>query len=190
MKKLSKNFFLKNSIEVAKKLLGKILIRKYKGYIISGKIIETECYRGKDDCSSKAYNRTDKKHPMFGEPGILYIYLCYGKNYLLNIITEKKGKPGAVFIRALQPLSNLEIMKKLHKTKNIKNLTNGPGKLTDALFINKKLNGEDITKSKKIYIVDSKERIKIKTSSRIGIKIGLDKKWRFYIADNPYVSKI
>lgn len=181
MKRLNRNFYYKNSVAVAKKLLGKIIIRKYKGGMLSGKIVEVEAYRGNDDSGSHAYKKKTKRNSiMFGKPGYAYVYLCYGNHYLLNIVTEKEGQAGAVLIRAVEPL------------KGIDKATNGPGKLTRAFFIDKKFNGEDLIKSKELFIVENneKEKLKIKATSRIGIKTGLDKKWRFYIAGNKFVSKI
>ncbi len=190
MRRLKRKFFIKNSVFVAKKLLGKIIIRRYKGEELSGKIVEVESYRGKDDAGSHAYNKKTKRNfLMFGKPGISYIYFCYGNYYLLNIVTEKKGNPGAVLIRAIEPLKGIKTMMKLRGLKNIKKLTNGPGRLTQALFIDKSLNGEDVTKSNKLFFIDNKERFKIKVTTRIGIKKGLEKKWRFYIAGNTFVSK-
>lgn len=190
MNRLTRKFFNKNSVLVAKKLLGKIIIRRYKGVKLSGKIVEVESYRGRDDEGSHAHlKKTKRNFLMFGKPGIAYIYLCYGNYYLLNIVTERKGNPGAVLIRAIQPVEGIKTMLKMRRTKDIKKLTSGPGKLTEALAIDKSLNGEDITKSKKLFIINNNEKFKIKSSSRIGIKKGIEKKWRFYIDNNPFVSK-
>jgi DNA-3-methyladenine glycosylase len=181
MKRLNRDFYCKNSVTVAKKLLGKIIMRKYKGETLSGKIVEVEAYRGKDDSGSHAYKKKTKRNSiMFGKPGYAYVYLCYGNHYLLNVVAEKEGNAGAVLIRAVEPL------------KGIDKMTNGPGKLTKAFFIDKKFNGEDIVKSKELFIVENskKEKFTIKATSRIGIKTGLDKKWRFYIKGNKFVSKV
>ena len=190
MNRLSVNFFNKNSVCVAKKLLGKIIVRRYNGVKLSGKIVEVESYRGKDDAGSHAFKKkTQRNSLMFGKPGVAYIYLCYGNHYLLNIVTEKDGEPGAVLIRAIEPVNGIKTMMKMSGVKNINNLTNGPGKLTKALGIDKTLNGEDVTKSKKLFFLNNNKKFKINSSSRIGIKKGKEKKWRFYIANNPFVSK-
>lgn len=189
--RLNRKFFSQNSVIVAKKLLGKILIRKINGRKISGMIVETEAYRGNKDKGSHAYKKiTSRNKIMFGPPGFTYVYFCYGNHYLLNIVTEKKGKPGAVLIRALEPLTNIDEMKKRRRVFDKNQLTNGPGKLTEALAIGKKENNIDVIKDKNIYIEDLKLKkfFKIISSSRIGIKQGLEKKWRFYIAGNKYVS--
>lgn len=189
--RLSRSFFNRNSVIVAKELLGKVLVRKIKGKKISGMIVETEAYRGSNDEGSHAYKKiTPRNKIMFGPPGIAYVYFCYGNHYLLNIVTEKKGSPGSVLIRAIEPIDNILEMKKRRKTDNIYKLTNGPGKLTQAFGIGKNENGIDVVKSKTFFFIRPKKKRKFKiiSTSRVGIKQGLDKKWRFYIKDNKFVS--
>jgi DNA-3-methyladenine glycosylase len=189
--RLSRNFFSRNSVIVAKELLGKILVRKIKGKKISGMIVETEAYRGSKDEGSHAYKKiTPRNKIMFGPPGIAYVYFCYGNHYLLNIVTEKNGSPGSVLIRAIEPVDNISEMKKRRRTDDIYKLTNGPGKLTQAFDIGKNENGIDVIKSKTFFFIKpgNKHKFKIISTSRVGIKQGLDKKWRFYIKDNKFVS--
>ncbi len=189
--RLTRKFFDRNSVMVAKELLGKILVRRINGKRLTGKIVETEAYRGEKDPGSHAYRkRTPRNEIMFGPPGHAYVYFCYGNHYLLNIVTERKGKAGAVLIRALEPLTNIKEMIKRRKINDKYKLTNGPGKLTEAFAIDKNENGMDVIKSKKLFVVcsDKRERIKIISTSRVGIKRGLEKKWRFYIKGNKYIS--
>ena len=190
MKKIQRFFFNRNTVTVAKGLLGKFIVRKYKGTKLTGRIVETEAYRGKDDPGSHAFRKkTPRNAVMFGEPGHAYVYFCYGNHYLFNIVTEKKGDAGAVLIRAVEPVSGACKMKKLRKTEDETNLTNGPAKFTQAFSIDKKLDGYDLTKNE-IYIAGDgkKKSFKITAAKRIGIKTGLDKKWRFYVRGNKYVS--
>jgi len=189
-KKLKRNFFNKNTLIVAKKLLGKYLVRIYKGAVLAGKIVEVEAYRGQNDPGSHAYRRKTKRNSiMFGPPGFAYVYFCYGNHYLFNIVTEKEGLAGAVLVRALEPVSGIDKMKKNRKTGDIKILTNGPGKLTQAMNIGKAENGKDLTGSE-IYLVSYEKMRKqiISATRRIGITQGLDKKWRFLIKGNRFVS--
>lgn len=189
--RLTRNFFNRNSVKVAKELLGKILVRRINGKKISGMIVETEAYRGSKDKGSHAYRKvTSRNKIMFGPPGYAYVYFCYGNHYLLNIVTESKGKPGAVLIRALEPLENIREMIKRRKVADTYKLTNGPGKLTKAFAIGKNENGVDVVKNSTLFLVDSNKRrdFKIISTSRVGIKQGLEKKWRFYISGNKYVS--
>lgn len=189
-KKLKRKFFEKPTLKVAKELLGKYLVVKKRGGLASGKIVETEAYIGKKDPASHAYRGvTPRTKLMYGKPGYAYIYLTYGMYYCLNFITEKEGFPAAVLVRAVEPKEGLDLMIKRRKIKKIENLTNGPGKLCKAFGLDKSLNGADIC-SDVIWIEDRKENPeKIVSASRIGINVGKGKKWRFYIAENRFVSK-
>ena len=152
-------------------------------------IVETEAYTGKNDPGSHAYkSRTLRNEPMFGPPGRAYVYFCYGNHYLFNIVTEKEGTAGAVLIRALEPKQGIETMKKLRKTNEIIKLTNGPGKLTQALAIGRDDNRTDLNGNELYVASGTSNQYKIASGSRIGIKQGLVKKWRFWIKDNEYVS--
>ncbi|MCD6477070.1 MAG: DNA-3-methyladenine glycosylase [Candidatus Aenigmarchaeota archaeon] len=185
MPKLDKQFFARNTKVIAKQLLGKILV---KGGL-KGKIVETEAYLGKNDPASHAYKITKRSKIMLMEPGTIYIYFTYGNHYMFNIVTENIGKPGAVLIRALEPLQGIEIMKKNRNINDIARLCNGPGCVTQSFGINKKYNGQSIIDNNEIYIEDSNEKPKIIRTSRIGISQGKDLKLRFYIKDNKFVSR-
>lgn len=196
-KRLERNFFLSPTLEVAKNLLGKTLVRVYQGKRISGKIVETEAYIGPKDKASHAYlgKRTPRNQAEFLIGGHIYIYLVYGMYWQLNISTEQEGKPTCVLIRALEPLEGIEKMKKLRKTQDFLNLTNGPGKLCQALALDKSFYGEDLCSSKRIWLKDApkiKENQIVKTS-RIGIDYAgpfwAKIKWRFYIKENKFVSQ-
>ncbi len=183
--KLSRKFYSRNTKTVAKELLGKILVHKK----CKGKIVETEAYFGKNDPASHAHCKITKRNIiMYQKPGTAYVYFTYGNHWLLNVVTEKEGIPGAVLIRAVEPLEGIKIMKRRRKINNIKNLSNGPGKLTKAFGINKKHNGLDLTKDN-LFIEDSKEKFEIVNTTRIGISKGREKLLRFYIKDNEFVSK-
>ncbi len=152
-------------------------------------ITETEAYTGKADPGSHAYrSRTKRNEPMFGPPGRAYVYFCYGNHFLFNIVTEKQGTAGAVLIRALEPVSGLGMMKKLRKTNDIINLTNGPGKLTQALAIGPGQNTADLTGDDLYVAKGTARKFRTASGSRIGIKRGLEKKWRFWIKGSEYVS--
>jgi len=152
-------------------------------------IVETEAYTGKNDPGSHAYKRrTLRNEPMFGPPGRAYVYFCYGNHFLFNIVTEKQDTPGAVLIRALEPRAGVEIMKKLRKTKDEIKLTNGPGKLTQALAIDRNHNCADLRGDELFVAPGPAKKYKISAGSRIGIKQGLDKKWRFWIKGSKFVS--
>ena len=188
---LPRDFYARDTVKVAKDLPGKCLVR-VKGKIrMEGRIVEVEAYRGLDDPASHAFRGpTPRNAPMFGEPGHAYIYFTYGNHYCLNITTQKMGTPGAVLIRAMQPREGLREMSRLRPKVLGSNLTNGPGKLTKALGIDKSLNEADMTKRGELFVIESDETtIDLARSARIGISQGKDRLWRFYVAGNPYVSK-
>lgn len=192
MKPLPRRFYTRETLTVAKELLGKKLVRHTNNAGLVGKIVEVEAYRGSDDPGSHAYRgMTPRNRPMFGKGGFAYVYFTYGMHYCFNVVTERQNTPGAVLIRALEPLNGIETMRKNRGNKNLLNLTNGPAKLTEAMNITKKQNGLDLTRSKKLFICepDVKENFKIVSTKRIGINVGVDKLWRFCIKDNKFVSR-
>ena len=192
-KPLSRSFYDSSTVLVAKKLLGKLIIRKLNGRIISGRIVETEAYTsGKHDAASHACKGiTERNKVMFGKNGISYVYFTYGMYFMFNVVAKKKTEDaGAVLIRALEPINGIKIMELNKHVKNKLNITNGPGKLTKALVIDKKFNGIDMTKKGKLYITNfERRREEISASTRVGISSAMDKKWRFYLKGNKFVSK-
>jgi len=178
---VKKNFFSRDTLKVARELLGKTL----KLGTLSGKIVETEAYKGYPDEASHASKRTKRSSIMFDTFGKYYVYFIYGNYYCLNITTEA-GKPGAVLIRAVEPLTGLNIMKKRRNTDDLFNLANGPSKLCQAFGIGKSMNDTEV--NDKISIIDNNIKPEIASSIRIGIKKATNLKWRFYIKDNNFVS--
>lgn len=192
LNKLSKNFYTRGAVTVAKDLIGKILIHNSKDGILSGKIVETEAYTGKNDPASHSYiGKTNRNQVMFEEGGKSYVYFTYGNHYCFNVVTGKKDQGSAVLIRAVEPVDGIDIMKSNRKTDNMYNLTSGPGKLAQAMNIGKELYGADLT-GDKIYLMEPNPKIKMKIarSKRIGITKNADKLYRFYANNNPFVSKI
>ncbi len=188
---LDRSFYGRDTVIVAKELLGKILVRRINDKLLSGIIVETEAYRSSDDPASHSYKGiTNRNKVMFEEVGYSYVYFTYGNYYCLNIVAkDKNSDAGAVLIRAIEPLEGIDIMKE-NRNKDLYELTNGPGKLTKALMIDKRLNGLDLTKEGILYVRDNNiNNIEIISTPRIGIKTALDKYWRFYINGNRFVSK-
>jgi len=188
---LTRDFYGRDTVRVAKELLGTYLVRVKGKSRMVGRIVEVEAYRGSDDPASHAFRGlTLRNEPMFGEPGHAYIYFTYGNHYCLNVTTQKSGTPGAVLVRALEPLQGLVTMRWLRPKVSDIELTNGPGKLTKAFGIDKSLNKVDLTQPGPLFISPgSGEPLKIVRSTRVGIREGTDRLWRFYIADCQYVSK-
>ena len=199
-KTLGNNFFKRDTVEVAKNLLGKKIIRNISGNFFCAKIVETEAYLGLEDraCHSYGGNITKRNEILYKEAGTIYVYLIYGMYNLLNIVTKNENDPEAVLIRAVEPIENIDAMAvnrfgKIYKDLSSyqkKNLTNGPGKLTMAMEIDRALNGK-ILSPDYLFIVDGEDVRNIIETKRIGIDYaGEDANLplRFYIEDNPYVS--
>lgn len=186
---LKKEDFEKSALIIAKNLLGSYLVHNSLEGLTVGRIVETECYLGANDIASHAFHGiTERNKIMFGPSGHFYIYFTYGMHYCINIVTEKEGIAEAVLIRALEPIKGIELMQHRRHTDNITNLSNGPAKLTQAMGINKKINGLSV-ESPQLYLTPTNDHsFKIIHKPRIGIKANTDKLWRFYIENNPYIS--
>jgi len=180
---LPREFYSKDTVTVAKNLLGKRIIRKIGRNEISGIITETEAYRYDDDPASHAFRKiTDRNKIMFGDVGLAYVYFTYGMYFCFNVVAKNPKKAaGAVLIRAIAPEKGIKIMQKNRGIQNLKNLTNGPAKLAQALDITKEHYGADLTKKSRLYITEGIKSKKITTSQRIGITKAIDKLWNFKI---------
>jgi DNA-3-methyladenine glycosylase len=188
---LKKSFFERKTELVAKELLGKVLVREFPEGEAQARVVETEAYFGKGDSASHASRgKTPRNQVMFGPPGRAYVYFTYGMHFLFNVVTEKEGIPGAVLIRALEPLSGIEFMKKRRPVSDLKDLLRGPARLTQALEIDLFLNEFDLTRGSLIYFKDDSYKVKrIVERHRIGVPLDPGDNFRYYIADNPFVSK-
>ena len=179
---LPREFYANDTVQVAKKLLGKKITRKIGRNELVGIITETEAYRHSDDPASHAFSKiTERNKIMFGEVGHAYVYFTYGMYFCFNVVAKKPTqKAGAVLIRAINPEKGISIMKKNRKKTDEKNLTDGPAKLTQALQINRKHYGMDLTKKSEIFITNGIAKPgKIIANPRIGIKKATDKLWNF-----------
>ena len=186
---LNKKFYSQDAAFIAKQLLGKIIVRNIGNQVLTGKIVETEAYYSTNDPASRAYKGYNNfAKLMWDEPGTIFIYMVHA-NWLLNIVTMPMNIASAVLIRAIEPLTGITVMEKHRKNRGI-NLTNGPGKLTQALMITKDFNNTKITdKDGKLFILDNTEKTGIQSSYRVGVKKDLKRKLRFFIRDNYFVSK-
>lgn len=187
---VTRPFYARDTVKVAKDLLGKILVRDIDGITASGIIVETEAYRYKDDPASHSYGgMTERNKAMFDQVGRAYVYFTYGMHFCVNAVARSPDySAGAVLIRSIVPQQGIDFMIKRRKTSDVSNLTNGPAKLTQALQITKKEYGVDLTKKSSLYILDG---IKIKNSEiipgpRIGIKKATNKLWNFKLLKNIF----
>jgi len=192
VKPLPRSFYTRGTVTVARALLNKQLVRLNEDDVLIGRIVEVEAYGGRNDPASHAYRgKTPRNMPMFGEPGHAYIYFTYGNHYCLNVTTQPPGVAGAVLIRAVEPLKGSDIMKQLRPGVPEQQLTNGPGKLTQAFAIDKSLNQIDLTKRGSLFIgqPSNEPPVTVERSPRVGITVGIERLWRFYIESNNYVSR-
>jgi DNA-3-methyladenine glycosylase len=197
MKKIPLSFYTrKDVVEIAKDLIGKLIVTNFNGSITSGRIVETEAYVAITDKASHSFGskRTARNEHMYAVAGTAYVYTCYGLHQMMNVITNDKNIPDAVLIRAVEPLEGIDIMlKRTGKNTLDKTLTRGPGNVGKALGIFKHHSGNHLL-GNKIYLMNDNTKIneeQIGTSVRIGVEsAGADSllPYRFYLKGNKYVS--
>lgn len=194
--KLERSFYTRsNVVTVARELLGKVLSTKINGLTTSGMIVETEAYSEKEKGCHAYKGMTRRNAVMYDDGGVAYVYLCYGIHQMVNVVTNAKGIADAVLIRALEPLTGIDVMMERMRVKHDKRITSGPGKLTRALGIDKSFNGKSLA-GKELWIEDCGMEIsasQIIKSTRIGIDYAGDDAllpWRFTIKGNEWISKL
>lgn len=195
--KLSKSFYQRSDVtRIARELLGKLLFTNIEGVICGGRIVETEAYSWKErGCHAFNERKSERNAIMYESGGHAYVYFCYGMHHMFNVVTNKKDHAEAVLIRAIEPVAGEEDMKaRRGLLRSPFQLTAGPGKLTKALGIDRKLNGKLLVDDE-VWIEDAGEKVNknsIVASPRIGIDYAGDDAllpWRFYLKENPWVSK-
>lgn len=171
---LGRAFYGERAEKVARALLGQYLVRELGGELLVGRISETEAYGGETDSASHASRgRTTRNAPMYGAPGHAYVYLIYGLHEMFNIVTEREGEAGAVLIRALEPVAGIGRMRTLRKGKPDFQLANGPGKLAQAMCINRgNLNTHDLCLGREIWLTPGSAVPK--ESVIVGPRVGID----------------
>lgn len=190
-KTIPKNFYCNDPKKVAINLLGKIIVREIGGKVLSGYIVETEAYYGREDPASRARRGGKLAEMMYGDVGIALIYGVHAK-WLFNIVAHKIGNTGAVLIRAVHPIEGIDLMKKLRGTSKMKILTSGPGRWTQAFAIDKSFHGKPVYwpgGNLKITEGRSIGENEISSSHRIGVTSDLKEHLRFYIKNDPFVSR-
>jgi len=194
---LDRAFFARNPRRGARELLGKILVRDQKNVRLAARIVETEAYLGVNDLAAhSAAGKTARNSVLFGPPGYAYVYFIYGSHYCLNVSCEREGKAGGVLFRALEPLLGIEEMAQardvvLSGPRDLRRLTSGPGRLAEAFGITRaRDNGADLTSpASGLWIgTDGSHPGSIRISPRIGITHAADRRLRYFLAENPFVS--
>lgn len=190
---LPRSFYDRSTLTVAEELLGKVLVHRTTSGVASGMIVEVEAYIGEDDPACHAApGPTRRNEPLYGRPGVAYVYLNYGIHYLVNAVTEAEGHPAAVLIRALEPIDGVALMTKRRAPDRgpvpVEDLCRGPGNLTRALGITLAENRLDLTASQ-LCIEDRGRRPEsVAWGPRIGIRVGVERPWRCWIRGNTSVS--
>ena len=203
MARLSRDFYNQNTLDAARLLLGKYLVRRLDGALLAGRITETEAYIGRCDkaCHAYHYRRTKRTETLFAKPGTAYIYLIYGMYHCLNFVTEPEGEPAAVLLRAVRPVAGEEAMARLrYGDKPLtgyrrKHFADGPGKVCQALGLTREQNGLDLT-GDALFLCDSPAdfglapqalpRERLRTGPRIGVDYAEEAKdfpWRFWLEE-------
>jgi DNA-3-methyladenine glycosylase len=195
---LKREFYARPTLDVARDLLGKVLVHRTPEGTAAGRIVEVEAYIGEDDPACHAApGPTTRNAPLYGPPGIAYVYLNYGLHYLVNAVTEKKGSPAAVLIRALEPVEGIELMRERRSRLRWRQgkpapadheLCRGPGNLTAALGITLAQNTLPLTRPP-LVIDDRGDRVaRVAWSPRIGIRVGTEHHWRCAVVGSRAVS--
>lgn len=188
-KSLPREFYLQDTLDVVKGLLGKVLVHCTDEGCIAGRIVETEAYTSDDPACHASRSMTRRNAVMFGEPGHAYVYFTYGMYFCFNAVTATAGTGEAVLIRAVEPIEGIELMMRNRRTDKLTNLTSGPGKLCQAFGLGRTHNGLDLTFGA-LTIMENHELVgEIVAATRIGIRLAADRLWRFYVAGNPHVSR-
>ena len=190
---LPRSFYNRPTLTVARELLGKVLVHRTPGGAATGMIVETEAYIGEEDPACHAApGPTARNAPLYGPPGMAYVYLNYGIHYLVNAVTEADGHPAAVLIRALQPLEGIRLMRRRRAPDrrhiNEADLCRGPGNLTKALGITLSDNLLDLTSSRLCIEDRGMAPREVSYGPRIGIRVAVDRPWRCWMAGNLSVS--
>ena len=195
MDRLTRPFFLRDTLTVARALLGQRLVRHMDGQRIAGRIVETEAYIGQEDLACHAARgRTERNAAMFEAGGHAYVYFIYGMHYCFNVVTEREGFGAAVLVRALEPCEGMAQMRLRRGGRDGTELANGPARLCYALGIDRALNGVDMVTSEKLWIECdlAVPDDRVATGPRVGVRgdeRALTVPWRFWIRGNPYVSR-
>lgn len=185
MKLLKRSFYARDTVTVARDLLGKILVRNTAEGTVSGMITETEAYGASDDPASHAFRGMTKRNAaMFGEVGRAYVYFTYGMHHCLNAVArDDTAEAGAVLVRAIRPLRGAETMMRNRKRDRAAGLADGPAKLAQAMEISRDQYGMDLTRRADLFIADgTDEAIRVLAGPRIGIRHGTEKQWNFRLA--------
>ena len=178
-------------MEVGPDLLGRIVVRRLAdGTRLAARITECEAYRPDDPASHSFRGPTPRNRVMFGPAGHLYVYFVYGMHHCMNVVTGGAGEGSAVLLRAAEPLEGLDEMRRRRGREALGDLCAGPGRLCEALGVDRSLDGADLVRGRDIWITAGEpvDAERVRSGPRVGIRVGVDHPWRFRIAGDPHVS--
>jgi len=189
---LPRDFYARSALEVAPRLLGKVLCHRRRGTVTSGRIVEVEAYMGADDPASHAHRgMTPRNRAMFGPPGHAYVYFTYGSHWCMNVVTDRQGVGSGVLLRALEPLEGIALMRRRRGRVEVRELASGPGKLAEAMGIDRGSYGLDLTQEP-LWIQEDAETGAAAawiSTPRIGIRLAAERPYRFLVAGSAFVSR-
>ena len=178
-----------DTVELARYLIGKVVVRATPDGVLSGRVVETEAYPVGDEAGHAFRGETARNQALFLERGHAYVYLAYGVSYMLNVSSEAAGVGAGVLIRALEPIEGVAQMQRNRRVQNLRDLARGPGRLAAALEIDRSLDGVDLCRVGSLWIArDDDGRLEIATSTRIGLSKAADRPLRFYVPGDRFVS--
>ncbi|MBI5836388.1 MAG: DNA-3-methyladenine glycosylase [Candidatus Eisenbacteria bacterium] len=200
MSALKRSFYNRPTVEVARALLGHLLVRSEGGRLLVGRIVETEAYVGEEDpACHAARGRTARNEVMYGPPGYSYVYFTYGMHHCLNAVTEREGYPAAVLLRAVEPLAGVERMCERRGIQRSgegaapdPRIASGPARLAQAFGLTREHSRLDLTRDDgalRIERAGPRRRERVGVSGRIGISVARETQWRFFIEGNVHVSR-
>ena len=178
-----------DTIELARYLIGKTLVHDLPAGRVSGVIVETEAYPPGDAAGHAFRGKTRGNQSLFLGPGYCYVYFTYGSSFMVNVSSEEPGVGAGVLLRALEPLEGIEIMQRFRKVTRARDLARGPGRLAQAMHVDKRYDGVDLCAGEALWLGTAARRIgPVRSSTRIGLTREVHRKRRFFESNNPYVS--
>jgi DNA-3-methyladenine glycosylase len=189
--RLPRSFYARPSVEVAKDLLGRHLVRSLPEGRVVGCIVECEAYEEGDPASHSFRGLTDRTAVMFGPPGHLYVYFTYGMHFCMNVVTGRNGEGSAVLLRAVEPLEGIDVMRQRRGVSDPRSLCAGPGRLTQAYGVSRANNGSDLVAGGDLFVTEGETpgEEEIGVGPRIGITVATETPWRFYLRGSRFVSR-
>ena len=189
-RRLARSFYARSAVEVAPDLLGRSLVRGLAGgQRLAGRIVETEAYEPGDPASHGFRGPTARNAVMFGPPGRLYVYFTYGNHWMMNVVTGADGVGSAVLLRAVEPTEGLDAMASNRGRSQLLEVCSGPGKLAQAMAVDRRLDGADLATGDDVWIERGAPAGRVSTSVRVGVRTGLDRRWRFFVDGDRFVSR-